>query len=118
MLRPALLPSISVAPATPTPHIPLESHPVPSQPTGPVHPYTSACDVICSRPGVAHLYILRADPIPESASKGRDSIYKIYILVYNLKVADDVFTRSLATSSITLTPGELFTLASKVHSKY
>ena len=39
-------------------------------------------------------------------------------LAYNPKVADDVFTRSLATPSVTLTPGELLALAPEVRSKY
>ena len=112
------VPSIPVAPAapTPTPSVPTTTHPVPTQPAGPVHPYASARDAIRPRPGIAQ--IPRADPIPESTSKGRDSGYKTYVPAYNPKVADDVFTRSLATPSVTLTPGELLALAPEVRSKY
>ena len=110
------VPAIADASATLPPRVPPKTHTVPSQPTGPVHPYASACDVICPRPDVAH--IPRADPIPEPTSKGRDSGYKTYVLAYNPKVADDIFTRSLATPSITLTPRELLALAPEVCSKY
>ncbi|EPQ57916.1 hypothetical protein GLOTRDRAFT_126409 [Gloeophyllum trabeum ATCC 11539] len=84
---------------------------------GPIHPFTGARDVNRPRQAIPRS-VEKGSAQAADASQAKEPAYRTQAPVYNPRISDLVFERSLKTPNISLTSEELLSIAPEVRAKY
>ena len=110
--QPASKPAPSNKPTTPQP----AREPNATAPKdGPEHPFAKAKDAIQPPPQPSRNPA--PPPVPPKETT-KDVAYRTQVPVYQSKIADEVFARSMKTPTVTLTPEELLSISPEVRNKF
>ncbi|EPQ50160.1 hypothetical protein GLOTRDRAFT_23852, partial [Gloeophyllum trabeum ATCC 11539] len=84
---------------------------------GPIHPFAGARDVNRPRQAIPRS-VEKGSAQAADASQAKEPAYRTQAPVYNPRISDLVFERSLKTPNISLTSEELLSIAPEVRAKY